>query len=133
MLKYLNKKIVFDISRLIVYRRLTIKRGFTMIEKSISQPDQNPAPDFEPEAFALLCKALCHPARLRIIEYLKQENRCVCGKIVDVLPLAQSTVSQHLKILKEADLIRGEVDGPRICYCLNQAVFNQFKKMALDL
>jgi len=103
-----------------------------MIIKTIT-PQQNKAPGFDQDAFALLCKALCHPARLKIIEYLKQVNQCVCGKIVDILPLAQSTVSQHLKILKEADLIHGEVDGPRICYCLNQEVFNKFKKMALDL
>ncbi len=103
-----------------------------MIKKTIT-PQKNKDPDLDQEVFALLCKALCHPARLKIIEYLKQVNQCVCGKIVDILPLAQSTVSQHLKILKEADLIRGEVDGPRICYCLNQEVFNKFKKMALDL
>ena len=59
-----------------------------------------------------LCKALGHPARIRIIKHLLEENRCVCGRIVEVLPLAQSTVSQHLKILKEAGLILGEVEGP---------------------
>jgi DNA-binding transcriptional ArsR family regulator len=85
------------------------------------------------ETFALLCKALCHPARLRIIQYLKQVDQCICGTIVDTLPLSQSTVSQHLKVLKEADLIRGEVDGPRTCYCLNQEMFEQFKKMAAEL
>ncbi|RPI79604.1 MAG: ArsR family transcriptional regulator [Desulfobacteraceae bacterium] len=103
-----------------------------MIKKSLTSASDK-TPEQDRETFALLCKALCHPARLRIIEHLKQEDQCVCGKIVEVLPLAQSTVSQHLKILKEADLIRGEVDGPRMCYCLNRDVFNQFKKMALDL
>ena len=83
--------------------------------------------------FAILCKALSHPARLRIIEYLKEVDQCICGKIVDILPLSQSTVSQHLKILKEANLILGEVDGPRTCYCLNKEMFDKFKNMATDL
>ena len=85
------------------------------------------------ETFTTLCKALCHPARLKIIRYLKEVDQCICGAIVDTLPLSQSTVSQHLKVLKEADLIRGEVDGPRTCYCLNQEMFDQFKKMAAEL
>ncbi len=67
-----------------------------------------------------LCKALGHPARIRIIAHLLEEDRCVCGRIVEVLPLAQSTVSQHLKILKEAGLILGEVEGPRTCYCVDK-------------
>jgi ArsR family transcriptional regulator len=85
------------------------------------------------ESFAILCKALAHPARLKIIHYLKEVNQCICGNIVDILPLSQSTVSQHLKILKEANLIQGEVDGPRTCYCLNPEMFDKFKKMAADL
>ena len=67
-----------------------------------------------------LCKALGHPARIRIIRHLLDENRCVFGRIVEILPLAQSTVSQHLKILKEAGLIKGEVQGPSTCYCVNR-------------
>ncbi len=84
------------------------------------------------ETFALLCKALGHPIRMRIIEYLKQVDQCICGAIVDILPLSQSTVSQHLKVLKEAGLIRGEIDGPRTSYCLNKKTFDQFKKMAAE-
>ena len=84
----------------------------------------------DPERFATICKALGHPARIRIIEYLKQENRCICGEIVDTLPLAQSTVSQHLKILKQSGLVRGEIEGPRTCYCLDMTVMKQFKQMA---
>lgn len=64
-------------------------------------------------------KALAHPARLRILELLSRRGECVCGEIVDVLPLAQSTVSQHLKILKDAGLLVGTIDGPRSCYCLD--------------
>lgn len=71
------------------------------------------------EEFARVVKALGHPARVRIVEYLAARDRCVCGRIVEVLSLAQSTVSQHLKVLKEAGLIRGEVEGLSICYCLN--------------
>ena len=64
-------------------------------------------------------KALAHPARLAIVETLAARGTCVCGEVVDELPLAQSTVSRHLQVLKGAGLIRGEVDGPRSCYCLD--------------
>lgn len=64
-------------------------------------------------------KALAHPARLAIIEILAERAECVCGEIVDDLPLAQSTVSQHLKALEEAGLVRGTVEGRRTCYCLD--------------
>ncbi len=69
---------------------------------------------------ANLCKALGHPARIKILKHLLDEDRCICGRIVEVLPLAQSTVSQHLKILKESGLILGEVEGPRTCYCVDK-------------
>jgi DNA-binding transcriptional ArsR family regulator len=68
---------------------------------------------------ALLAKALGHPARLAILRVLATRQTCVCGEIVEVLPLAQATVSQHLKVLREAGLIHGETDGPRSCYCLD--------------
>ena len=90
-------------------------------------------PDPDPEVFAKLCKALAHPARVKILSYLKAQNRCICGKIVDSLPLAQSTVSQHLKILKASGLVRGIVEGPRTCYCLDHEVLEAFKKMAETL
>ena len=63
-------------------------------------------------------KALSHPARLAILKHLAAQNTCICGEIVEELPLAQASVSRHLKVLKEAGLIRGEVDGPRVCYCI---------------
>ena len=72
------------------------------------------------EATARMCKALGHPARFSILRQLLREDRCICGRIVEILPLAQSTVSQHLKVLKEAGLIRGEVEGPRTCYCVDK-------------
>jgi len=68
---------------------------------------------------ALLAKALAHPVRVQIVRTLARIDGCVCGELVDQLPLAQSTVSQHLKVLKEAGLVRGTIDGPRICYCID--------------
>ncbi len=66
---------------------------------------------------AAVARALGHPARVAILRLLFEAGECVCGRIVEVMPLAQATVSQHLKVLKDAGLIRGEVDGPRVCYC----------------
>jgi len=70
-------------------------------------------------------KALSHPARVAILLTLAKKNKCICGEIVDVLPLAQSTVSQHLKELKKAGLISGEIEGPRSCYCINIEKFQR--------
>ena len=85
------------------------------------------------DELAALCKALGHPARVAIVRYLDQVDRCVCGRIVSVLPLAQSTVSQHLKILKESGLVRGEVEGPRTCYCLDRERLAAFRALASSL
>src|SRR6059036_867698 len=68
---------------------------------------------------ARLAKALGHPARVAIVRMLLERGECVCGDIVSRLPLAQATVSQHLKVLKLAGLIQGEIDPPRVCYCVN--------------
>lgn len=65
-------------------------------------------------------KALAHPARIAIVELLLKKNACMCGQIVDGLPLSQSTVSQHLKELKEAGLIKGEIEGAKVCYCIDE-------------
>ncbi len=67
-----------------------------------------------------LAKALAHPARVAILRILAKRNACICGEIVDVLPLAQSTVSQHLKELENAGLVTGTIEGPSSCYCLNR-------------
>ena len=69
---------------------------------------------------ALLAKALGHPARVRILRLLLSRDACYCGQIVDELPLAQATVSQHLKVLKDAELVTGEIEGLRTCYCANR-------------
>jgi DNA-binding transcriptional ArsR family regulator len=65
-------------------------------------------------------KALSHPARIAILKLLVQKQTCICGDIVDELPLSQSTVSQHLKELKEAGLIKGEIEGAKVCYCIDE-------------
>jgi ArsR family transcriptional regulator, arsenate/arsenite/antimonite-responsive transcriptional repressor len=75
---------------------------------------------------ASFAKAMSHPARIAILKVLAQKNECICGEIVEVLPLAQSTVSQHLKELKNAGLITGETDGPRSCYCIDWKAFEKF-------
>jgi DNA-binding transcriptional ArsR family regulator len=76
---------------------------------------------------AILAKAIGHPARIAIIEYLLKTKSCICGDIVNELPLAQPTVSQHLKELKNAGLIKGNIEGNAICYCLNVDGFNKLK------
>jgi DNA-binding transcriptional ArsR family regulator len=78
-----------------------------------------------------VAKALSHPARIRILKILTEMDSCVVGSIVDKLPLAQATVSQHLKELKRVGLIDGEIDGPKICYCVNNKNLSK-AKAALD-
>ncbi|MBE8715283.1 ArsR/SmtB family transcription factor [Sphingobacterium hungaricum] len=76
---------------------------------------------------ALIAKALGHPARIAIIDYLLTVNQCICNDIVNELPLAQPTVSQHLKELKSAGLIKGNMEGNAICYCINEETFDVVK------
>lgn len=85
------------------------------------------------QQLAKLAKALGHPARVAIVRLLLRRDTCVCGEIVEELPLAQSTVSQHLKQLKEAGLIRGEVDGPRVCYCVDEGVITLLRALVEGL
>ena len=66
-----------------------------------------------------IAKALSHPARIKIMKLLSQMNACMCGELVNLLPLAQATVSQHLKELKRVGIIHGDIDGPKVCYCVN--------------
>ncbi len=84
-------------------------------------------------SLARLCKALGHPARVRIIETLLERGVCQCGELAARLPLAQSTVSQHLKILREAGLIVGEIDGPRRCYCVDRDRLGQVAELMAKL
>ncbi len=73
-------------------------------------------------------KALSHPARVAILKLLIKKQACICGDIVDELPLAQSTVSQHLKELKSAGLIKGEIDGAKVCYCIDEVEWQLAQK-----
>ncbi|MCC6573694.1 MAG: winged helix-turn-helix transcriptional regulator [Planctomycetes bacterium] len=82
---------------------------------------------------ARLAKALAHPARVRIVQALMKVNACVCGDLVELLPLAQSTVSQHLKVLKLAGVVQGAVEGPKRCYCVNPAALNRLKELLSNL
>ncbi len=80
------------------------------------------------QKIAAFSKILSHPARVAILKMLIEKNECVCGEIVELLPLAQSTVSQHLKELKNAGLIKGKIDGPKSCYCINWETFESISK-----
>jgi len=86
-----------------------------------------------PDELAAICKALGHPARVRILQILIERKSCVCGELVEVLPLAQSTVSEHLRILKQVGLVQGEVDGPRMCYCIHPEALARFKALVQAL
>ncbi|MEM9729759.1 MAG: metalloregulator ArsR/SmtB family transcription factor [Myxococcota bacterium] len=99
-----------------------------------SSPDLRPVEGPEADVeLATLARALGHPARVRILRFLAARNSCICGEIVHELDLAQSTVSQHLKVLKEAGLIQGEIDGPRICYCVAPRTMKRFRALVGSL
>jgi ArsR family transcriptional regulator len=103
-------------------------------------PEPREGPDLRPvegadadEELALLAKAVGHPARVQILRLLVRREACICGDIVDELPLAQSTVSQHLKVLKDAGLVRGEIDGPRVCYCVEPRALRRLRSLVGSL
>ncbi|MTI30086.1 ArsR/SmtB family transcription factor [Xanthovirga aplysinae] len=81
---------------------------------------------------AELAKAFAHPARVAILDFLSGKQSCVCGDIVDELPLSQSTVSQHLKELKRIGIIKGEIDGPRVCYCIDGNVWKEAQQHFME-
>jgi len=80
------------------------------------------------EQLAKIFKALGHPTRIKIVEHLIDINTCVCGEIVNIFPYSQSTISQHLKLLKESGIVCGEVEGPKTYFCVDKAVLNEFKQ-----
>src|SRR5512133_615138 len=109
-------------------------------EPCVPVPATRAAPDARPvegpeadEELATLAKALGHPAGGQSVRLLVRREACICGDIVDELPLAQSTVSQHLKVLKEAGLIKGEIDGPRACYCLEPRALRRLRSLVGSL
>jgi ArsR family transcriptional regulator len=79
------------------------------------------------DKIAKIFKALGHPTRVKILEHLIHIDSCVCGEIVSIFPFSQSTISQHLKQLKNSGLVKGEIDGPSTCYCVDKDVLNEFK------
>lgn len=94
------------------------------------RPLEGPEADQDLATFA---KALAHPARVRIMRILSRRSGCVCGDLVEMLPLAQSTVSQHLAVLKQAGLIQGTIDGPRVCYCVLPAALRRLRALFAGL
>ena len=96
---------------------------------------QNKSNLFSEEEIQLaeIAKALAHPARIKILKILLDTNVCMCGQIVNLLPLAQATVSQHLKELKQVGLIQGEIEGPKTCYCLNPKIIEKAKNQFTQL
>jgi len=84
-------------------------------------------------ALAQYAKALSHPARIAILKFLSKQDCCYCGDIVEVFPIAQSTVSQHLKALKDAGLIQGEINPPKVRYCIEPGNFAEAKEMFIEL
>lgn len=82
---------------------------------------------------AAFAKALGHPARIAILQFLASQKVCICGDIVNELPLSQSTVSQHLKELKQVGLIKGDVEGPSICYCIDEKNWQKIRTIFTDL
>lgn len=94
------------------------------------RPDLRPVEGEDADLeLAALARALGHPARVQILRLLGRRSACIAGEIVAELPLAQSTVSQHLKVLRDAGLIRGEIDGPRTCYCLEPRALRRLKAL----
>jgi ArsR family transcriptional regulator len=95
------------------------------------RPDLRPVEgDEADQELADLAKAIAHPARVQILRLLARRGTCICGEIVAEFSSAQSTVSQHLKILKDAGLIRGDIDGPRTCYCIEPRAVRRLKALA---
>jgi ArsR family transcriptional regulator len=86
-----------------------------------------------PDDLAALAKAISHPARVRILIRLIEEGTCITGDLADELPLAPSTVSEHLRVLRESGLIQGTVDGPRRCYCINPEALGYFRRLVTTL
>lgn len=100
-----------------MYRNIAINMGASKISDYATQE----------VLVAKYAKALSHPARVAILNLLLKKQACICGDIVDELPLSQSTVSQHLKELKEAGLIKGDIEGSSVCYCVDEKEWNKAK------
>ena len=128
-----------DMEPIIVYRRNTMNTRPSPETRDCCSPGVEDAAERpastarEDQLLATLAKALAHPARVQIVRFLLAKDSCMCGDIVEHLPLAQSTVSQHLKMLKESGLIRGTIDGPRVCYCVEPKALERLKELVAGL
>ena len=98
-----------------------------------AKPGSGPAVSTADTELARLAKAMGHPARVAIVRMLSEGGECVCGDIVSRLPLAQATVSQHLKVLKQAGLIQGEIDPPRVCYCIHPETLKRLQTLVGEI
>ncbi len=105
-----------------IFKIIVILQYYNFILVGITKKDSFTA---EQNAIATLAKAIGHPARVAIIEYLTNVDSCICGDIVNELPLAQPTISQHLKELKSTGLIKGTIKGNTICYCIDQEAIDK--------
>jgi DNA-binding transcriptional ArsR family regulator len=106
-----------DLSGKLLYRNIAIDMGLT--KTAIFTDKQN--------KLATMMKALGHPARIAILQHLVKSQACICGDLVEELGLAQATISQHLKELKNVGIIRGTIEGTSVCYCIDGKVWNQYK------
>jgi DNA-binding transcriptional ArsR family regulator len=102
-----------------INRNIAIHMGATKTDLFTKQQNE----------LAAMAKAIAHPARIAILQYLVKKNACVCGDIVDELGLAQATTSQHLKELKNAGIIQGNIEGVSVCYCIEPKVWKQYKEL----
>ncbi|MGB0917718.1 MAG: ArsR/SmtB family transcription factor [Flavobacteriales bacterium] len=107
----------------IIYRNIAIDMGLSKTQQFTSEQNE----------LAEMAKVLGHPARIAILQYLSTRNNCVCGSIVNEIGLAQATVSQHLKALKAAGFIQGNVNGVSTCYCLNPAQLSKANSLISGL
>lgn len=113
---------------------MTARPATTCSSPPTAEPDSRPTEgEGADEELATLAKAIGHPARVQILRILSRKDACVCGDLVDELPLAQSTVSQHLKVLKEAGLIRGDIDGPRVNYCIEPRALRRLRVLVVSM
>jgi ArsR family transcriptional regulator len=85
------------------------------------------SPQIDRDRLARIFKALGHPTRIKIVEHLIRINSCICGDIVGIFPFSQSTISQHLKQLKDSGIVKGTIDGPSTCYCVDKDILKEFK------
>jgi DNA-binding transcriptional ArsR family regulator len=115
---FISLKIIILFWDFKINRNIAIIMGLTKTE--IFSDRQN--------KLAIMMKALAHPARIAIIQQLLKANACICGDLVDELGLAQATISQHLKELKNSGLINGTIEGTSVCYCIDNKIWKQYRK-----